>query len=304
MRHAYLILAHNNFKQLSKLVSLLDDRDNDIFIHIDKKSNILLENLSMSFNLKFSKVHIYNKYKIYWGHYSMVEAEIFLFEESSKIGYDYYHLISGLDLPIKSMNYIKEFFEKNSGKEFVLCDESFSKQTQVKRRAKYYYHLQKYRKNRNSIIAFMANLFNKIDIFIQMILRINRLKSENIQLMAGSQWVSITNDFVIYLLEKKSLIKKLFIYSNCSDELFVQTILYNSNFKNKLYTNEENGYDNMRKILWENNNSGSPYVWKNEDFNNLANSRALFARKFDSQIDNEIINLIANYVVRYEESIG
>ena len=64
MRHAYLILAHNNFKQLSKLVSLLDDRDNDIFIHIDKKSNILLENLSMSFNLKFSKVHIYNKYKI------------------------------------------------------------------------------------------------------------------------------------------------------------------------------------------------------------------------------------------------
>lgn len=100
------------------------------------------------------------------------------------------------------------------------------------------------------------------------------------------------------------MIKKLFIYSNCSDELFVQTILYNSNFKNKLYTNEENGYDNMRKILWENNNSGSPYVWKNEDFNNLANSRALFARKFDSQIDNEIINLIANYVVRYEESIG
>lgn len=304
MRHAYLILAHNNFKQLSKLVSLLDDRDNDVFIHIDKKSSVSLEDLSMSFDLKFSKVHIYSKYKIYWGDYSMVEAEIFLFEESSKIGYDYYHLISGLDLPIKPMNYIKDFFEKNNGKEFVSCEESFSKQSQVGRRAKYYYHLQKYRKNSNNIIAFIINLFNKIDIFIQMILRINRLKSENIQLMAGSQWVSITNDFVIYLLKKKNLIKKLFVCTNCSDELFIHTILYNSNFKDKLYINEDNRYDNMRKILWENNNSGSPYVWKRKDFDKLISSKSLFARKFDSQIDDVIINLIANYVVHHEKILN
>ena len=39
-KHAYLILAHSQFNQLAFLVSLLDYQDNDIFIHIDKKSDI------------------------------------------------------------------------------------------------------------------------------------------------------------------------------------------------------------------------------------------------------------------------
>ena len=36
-RHAYLIMAHNNFYILEKLLILLDDPRNDIYIHIDKK---------------------------------------------------------------------------------------------------------------------------------------------------------------------------------------------------------------------------------------------------------------------------
>lgn len=294
MKHAYLIMAHNNFEQLNRLITLLDDKDNDIFIHIDKKSNILLEN--MNFDLKFSKVYLYSRYKIYWGDYSMVEAEMFLFEKASKIGYDYYHLLSGLDLPIKSIKHIKNFFYENRGKEFVICDKVFSKQSQVKRRAKYYYHLQKYRKNSNKFISIIINFLNKVDIVLQMFVRVDRLKFENIELMAGSQWVSITHEFVLYLLKQKELIAKLFMYTNCSDELFIQTILYNSDFKNKLYVNSSERYDNMRKILWEKNNSGSPYVWRSDDFNELINSESLFARKFDTKIDDKIINLISNYV--------
>ena len=34
-KHAYLIIAHNNWKQLSLLLSVLDDERNDIYIHID-----------------------------------------------------------------------------------------------------------------------------------------------------------------------------------------------------------------------------------------------------------------------------
>ena len=36
-KHAYLIMAHNNFGILEKLLMLLDDQRNDIYIHIDKK---------------------------------------------------------------------------------------------------------------------------------------------------------------------------------------------------------------------------------------------------------------------------
>lgn len=41
MKHAFLIIAHNNFEQLQLLVSLLDDVCNDIYVHIDKKTKEL-----------------------------------------------------------------------------------------------------------------------------------------------------------------------------------------------------------------------------------------------------------------------
>ena len=39
-RHAYLILAHTNFGQLRKLLELLDDPRNDIFVHVDGKADL------------------------------------------------------------------------------------------------------------------------------------------------------------------------------------------------------------------------------------------------------------------------
>ena len=36
-KHAYLIMAHNEFDILEKQLRLLDDYRNDIYIHIDKK---------------------------------------------------------------------------------------------------------------------------------------------------------------------------------------------------------------------------------------------------------------------------
>ena len=38
MKHAYLIMAHNEPYILEKLLKLIDYSDNDIFLHIDKKS--------------------------------------------------------------------------------------------------------------------------------------------------------------------------------------------------------------------------------------------------------------------------
>ena len=37
-RHAYLIMSFNHFDLLKKLIILLDDKRNDIFIHVDIKS--------------------------------------------------------------------------------------------------------------------------------------------------------------------------------------------------------------------------------------------------------------------------
>ena len=40
MKHAYLIMAYNNLDILEKLLKLLDDGRNDIYLYIDKKLKI------------------------------------------------------------------------------------------------------------------------------------------------------------------------------------------------------------------------------------------------------------------------
>ena len=37
-KHAYLIIAHDKFEQLKRLLLLLDDERNDIYLHIDSKA--------------------------------------------------------------------------------------------------------------------------------------------------------------------------------------------------------------------------------------------------------------------------
>ena len=85
-KHAFLILAHNEFEILRLLVSRLDDSRNDIFIHFDKKVEVLPE-----INVKEACLTILQDRKdVRWGGFNMVEAEYALFEEAfSKGPYQY-----------------------------------------------------------------------------------------------------------------------------------------------------------------------------------------------------------------------
>ena len=116
-KHAYLIIAHNNFNQLKKLIELLDYEENDIYIHLDKKSKLNVEELKKY--VKKSKLIFTKRIKVSWGGFSLVQSELILLKASVKENYMYYHLISGADLPIKSMKEIHEFFEENEGKQFI-----------------------------------------------------------------------------------------------------------------------------------------------------------------------------------------
>ena len=61
-KHAYLIMAHNNFYCLEKLLLLLDDSRNDIYLHIDKKIKDFdfdyFQNLCVNANVIFPKKRI------------------------------------------------------------------------------------------------------------------------------------------------------------------------------------------------------------------------------------------------------
>ena len=274
-------MVHKADYTFKKLISAIDDERNDIYLHIDKKSDINSFK-ELAKGIKKSKFFFVKRTTVEWGAYSQIEAELNLFREANKKHYSYYHLISGADLPIKSQDYIHDFFNSTNEKEFVHFDRD---EFNCSGRVRLYHPFQK-NLRQNSLYS----LGNKVAILFQKILRININNQINFQ--KGAQWVSITDELVSYILQHEKWIQKTFKHSFCADEIFIQTLVHNSEyFRQKLYHPYYDNSDiaNQRLIDW---NRGKPYVFKKQDLDELKNSPYLFARKFDSEIDKEIIDLI------------
>ncbi len=59
------------------------------------------------------------RHRISWGHFAMVEAELELLRAAVPGGYDYYHLLSGVDVPVKTRAYIENYFTRAPGRNYV-----------------------------------------------------------------------------------------------------------------------------------------------------------------------------------------
>lgn len=282
-KQAYLIIAHRDDIVFYTLIKMLDDSKNDIFIHMDKK-NYQYDIEKVNSCVKKSSIYHVERTNVTWGGESLINVELRLLKKATNVGkYQHYHLISGADLPIKTQEQIITFFEINSNKEFVRFEkESFTYQDRIR----YYHPLQdKVGRSHNLILRGSEMLLLQI----QKILHIHRNK--NIDFQKGTQWFSITDGFARYVVEKEKWIKKVFKNTYCCDEVFLQTLLINSPYKYNLYHRE---YDNdphaiMRLIDW---NRGKPYTFRVTDYNELCESDMMFARKFDSSVDKEIVEKI------------
>ena len=290
--HAVMIIAHNQFELLEKLILALDDERNDIFVHIDAK----VKNFDFSHFTALTKhsrvVFTDERINVTWGDFSQIKTEIVLLNtalacENPEKPYRYFHLISGSDLPIQSNDDIHRFFEENDGREFIHFTHSVATSGDVSRLR--YYHL--FRGKR----TFIRKLLGQITLRLQILLHINRLKKMGIRVQKGSNWFSITGDFAHYIAENYQKYEKIFRYSYCGDETFVQTMLENSPYKSNLYMPEcHNSHKAcLRLIDWE---RGNPYVWRTEDFETIKNSSCIFARKFDLNVDSEIVEKVLDYI--------
>ena len=244
MKHAFLIIAHNEYPVLEVLLSMLDDERNDIYLHIDKRATELFQQIK---KVKMQKAGFYlieNPIKVYWGDISQVQVEYLLFETALSHGpYAYYHLLSGTDLPIKSQDYIHAFFQQNAGKEFVGFWQDAAHQRDLERKVFRYYFFTKRLKDKEHLLHGITALIRNLILAVQKISHYRRK------------------------------------YTLCADEIFIQTILWNSPFRERMHCTNNANTGSMREIDWEH---GSPYIWQDHDYQTLINSNKIFARKFNS----------------------
>ncbi|WP_392469261.1 beta-1,6-N-acetylglucosaminyltransferase [Sphingobacterium cellulitidis] len=283
MKHAYLILAHNEFEILRRLIESLDDKRNDIYVHFDAKVEVLPDLEVQNANLYILE----NRVDVKWGDVTVMEAELNLFEAASKRkSYDYYHVLSGVDMPIKSQDYIHDFFNANKGKEFIGFYTGDIKD-EIDRKVRRVHLFSDSFRPEPSIFSQIKRVLRAGSIKIQELTGYK--KNRKISFRKGTQWLSVTDGLVKLILKEKANILKIYQNSFCCDEIVVQTICWNSVFKNKLFDLTDEGRGCMREIRWENNVIRD---WTDEDFEYLINSDKLFARKFNSKSINVVDKIL------------
>lgn len=225
-KHAYCIIAHNEPEVLKTLVTLIDDIRNDIFLMVDKKTDI---SIFEGIKPQYSRLFLAPRIDIRWGGQSQIKAELEIFGCAVKNGpYKIYHLLSGVDLPIKSQDYIHTFIEEHPNTEFVGFAKGDSNKEDLRFKTQYYHFFMPFVKHKNKKLRMLGNRLSHYSLELQKRLKVKR--KYDLELKKGSNWVSITHPFCQYLLAQKKYILRTFKYMSCADEIYKQSLLWNSSF--------------------------------------------------------------------------
>lgn len=232
----------------------MDDPRNDIYLHIDKK----VKNFDFDYFQKLanqSSIYYVDRSDVRWCDFSQVKCELKLLKDSSKRGYQYYRLISGVDLSLKSNDEIHNFFNEHQGKEFVHFT-SFEDAKKVEYRVENYHFM--------NVSPRIRSYIDKALKFVKKFKNIERPWDLTRPIRYGSNWFSITHELALYIISEEEWINKYFHHTLCPDELFLQTLVLNSKFKDNIYYNgmDDDYIANMRFVDWS---RGNPHVHVTED---------------------------------------
>lgn len=306
---SYLILAHKNPEQLSRLIERLDSSNSYFFINIDR--NQPLQPFINSIPKKNVLFLNDNKRKSgNWGGTDIVEATIELIREALNVkGKSYLILLSGQDYPLVNNSRIKETLIKNNYDGFV---STFSIPVDgwtnrgLDRLNFYRMSLSNKRYDFVLIPSMWEKSFYNIRVFksLYAILRRGEKKTlfkilrkrshpNDIKPFGGSQWWTLSCDLakqILNFIDDHPAFLKYHQDTLLADEIFFQTIIHHlTALDHTLKIAPSLTYTN-----WERKNVPLPVTFCAEDFEELkeASKTHLFARKFDIESDTVILDKI------------
>ena len=284
MKIAHLILAHKNPQQLLALLETMQHPAFYFYIHIDKKA----DDAPFKALVKMKNVFFLEKRtKVYWGDWGTIQATLNGFEVILAQDYDYVNVISAQDFPIKSPEYIYQYFRRHKGTEFITCDFIEGDWADVASRITNYHLINwripgKFRLGKLLTKILPARVF-PIDYHI----------------VGRANWFTLTTGaarYAVQFLKDHPELVRYFKFCWGADEFIFSTVLYNSHFK-------ENIRENTVYVDWNNEGHiGHPKMLTSADIGNLRNSGKLFARKFDLALDPKVLPLLKDLIGNKELS--
>lgn len=281
-------MAHKGPNQLYRLVSRLNDGNSEFFIHIDLKVDLA----DFSSLQEFGKtVHSIKRFDATWGGLGLIKPYLAGMKavRDAPANFDRVMLLSGQDYPIKSNVEIDDFFKNNKHSNFInyFPIPNYQKWPGGDRGGwyrvdKYYFGTAWYKflgsKSMNLLSTYLPFLKRKMP---------NGMKP-----FTGQTWWNLDMYALNYILNYHEQYPEYINFHRntfVADELFVQMIIGNSNDA-RLVNSIENS--EKRFTIWPKANSAHPQILTKNDLEAIIASDDLFARKFDENVDTEILDLI------------
>ena len=272
---AYFLLVHRYPAQFKRLFQAIYAPGNHYVIHVDKSSGVALSEEIADFLAPYQGVDLLEPRDALWGGYSLVEAELRGMARLLEMGESWTHYInlSGQDFPLKSQDYIRQFFAANPGKQFIRALDQAKERPDTLNRVSHHFIEENGKMNATGV----SRPFLSGDTpFI------------------GTQWKAVTRSFCEFVCHdpRAERFKTFYRNSFIADEAFFQTVIMNSGDQGIVMN------DDLRMIDWvpDGDIKLRPRNYDVRDLGQLQNSTDLFARKFDAEADPQILTLLETHL--------
>ena len=267
MKQVFLIHAHKDLDQINALVGHLLDDDFDVWINLDRKSTVDPARLHPGAR------RVERRIDVRWGDFSQVEATLNSLREIAAAvpAFDKVVFLSAQDFPLLPNPRLKQELARLSGRELLDVVPVAADGWPVAFRYQYF-HRAPSRAAR--LACALAN-------------RVLRLSGRQRPMVAGmtpwggSSWWALSRGCLLELLARvaaEPAIVRFFRTVLCPDELFFQTLVMNSRWRDRVLA------QNFRYIKWPAQAAPNPRVLEEGDFEAIRASDAHFCRKLDSTL--------------------
>lgn len=269
---AYFMLIHRYPNQFKRLFKSIYHEKNYYIIHIDKRAGRKIFDEIDLFLGDYENASILESKEAIWGGYSLVDAQLRGIEKLVTSGgsWDYFINLSGQDFPLKSQEFIMGYLSAFDCCEFIKVVNQNLIRPETMHRIKDY--------------------VEEIDGELVISTTSNRDFLTGVTPYIGNQWIILSKNFCEFITYSPELavFKEFYRNTLIADESFFQTVLMNTTFKSRII------FDDKREIDWVESSDINlrPRDFLTSDSKMLGNSKNLFARKFDEDIDGGILNIL------------
>lgn len=285
---AFLVTAYHKQEQLELLLDMLGRKfgHENIFIHIDIKSSIEIADIQ---NNVSKSLNIVKKYGVQWGGFNQLLSIVHLVRMArDRRQYDFMILLSGQDMPVVDADTIVKTLSSSVGRSYIDCFQLPDSRWNYRGglgRVQWFWFMDLVARFRG------VQRLHKISHYLFDRLNIRRPSSRSRVFYGGSDWWMLPGEVASFCVDQFDLDERLracMKYSFIPTEMFFQTVIMNSRFRESVCG------QTLRYIPWSNPEMGHPDNINFDHVDAIAESGALFARKFDLETGDAVVRNYRN----------